>query len=229
MRLALTLPLLAVLAPAVAVANDLITLYQFNGTVQCTPDPGVDPDKAADLLRGQGVKVISSQRKKLPVPVPVRCGAPTGEVNVLEVPAADWSLFSAQHADGGGYGVWVFDAPTIEVYRYDGALQCGLGKEQALEAMATELTAAEIEVLGSRKAKDGQDHIAVCGASTGAINVYTIPQTDLPMAEQIGFHPLVTRALAEGVKPHTKPAAGPQGMTPLQPLIGPSERTPLLW
>lgn len=229
MRLALTWPLLALIPLGLAAAEEIITVYQFAGTVQCSPDPGVAPDKAADLLRGQGVKVLSAQRRKLPVPVIVRCGAPTGEVNVLEVPAADWTVFSAQNADGGGYGIWVFEQPTVDVYKYDGTLQCGLGKESPLAAMADDLAAAGIEVLASRKGKDGLDHIAVCGASTGAINVYTIPQAALPMAEQIGFDPLVTRELAEGIKPQNKPVEGPGGMAPLQRLIAPSERTPLLW
>lgn len=237
MRLALTLPLLALLAGGPTFAGEVVTVYQFAGTVQCSPDPGVSPEKAADLLRGQGVKVNSAQRRKLPMPVIVRCGAPTGEVNLIEVPAADWSLFVAGHADGGGYGIWVFEQPTAEVYKYDGTLQCGLGKEHTLAAMGEELTAAGIEVLESRKAKDGLDHIAVCGASTGAINVYTIAQAAVAQAEHIGFDPLVTQALADAIKPHAKalddPDAkagnGPQGMAPLQRLTPPSERTPLLW
>jgi hypothetical protein len=229
MRLALTLPLLAMLPLGPAAADEVITVYQFAGTVQCSPDPGVTTEKAADLLRGQGVKVIAAQRRTLPLPVIVRCGAPTGEVNILEVPAADWTVFTAQNADGGGYGIWVFEQPTVDVYKYDGTLQCGLGKESTLAVMAEELAAAGIEVLNSRKDKDGLDHIAVCGASTGAINVYTIPQAALAVAEQIGFDPLVTRELAEAIKPQNKPVDGPQGMAPLQRLIAPSERTPLLW
>ncbi len=229
MRMALTLPFLALISLNLTAADEVITLYQFAGTVQCSPDLGVTPDQAADLLRGQGVKVISAQRRKLPLPVIVRCGAPTGDVNVLEVPAANWSVFSAQNADGGGYGIWVFERPTVDVFKYDGTLQCGLGKESPLATMAEELTAAGIEVLGSRKDKDGLDHIAVCGASTGAINVYAIRQADLPIAEQFGFDPLVTRELAEAIKPQSKVVDGPQGMAPLQRLIAPSERTPLLW
>ena len=229
MKMALTLPLLVLIPLGLASAEEIVTVYQFAGTVQCSPDPGVAPDKAADLLRGQGVKVVAAQRRKLPLPVIVRCGAPTGEVNVLEVPAADWTVFSAQNADGGGYGIWVFEQPTVDVYKYDGTLQCGLGKESSLDAMAEDLTAAGIEVLASRKDKDGLDHIAVCGASTGAINVYTISQAALGIAEQIGFDPLVTRELAEAIKPQNKPVNGPQGMAPLQRLIAPSERTPLLW
>jgi hypothetical protein len=230
MRLALTFALVAALPLGLAAAEEVITVYQFAGTVQCSPDPGLTPDKAADLLRGQGVKVISAQRRKFPLPVVVRCGAPTGEVNVIEVAAADWAVFTAQNADGGGYGIWVFEQPTVDVYKYDGTLQCGLGKEVPLEAMAAELTATGIEVLASHKGKDGLDHIAVCGASTGAINVFNIPQVDIAIAEQIGFDPLVTRALADGIKPQAKPVDGSQqGMAPLQPLIGPSERTPLLW
>jgi hypothetical protein len=232
MRPVRTLPpivLIALFAGVPAFAGEVVTVYQFAGTVQCSPNPGVSPDEAADLLRGQGVKVVSAQRRKLPLPVPARCGAPTGEVNLIEVPAADWALFTAQNADGGGYGIWVFEQPRVEVYKYDGTLQCGLGKEHSLEAMAEELKAAGVEVLASRKGKDGLDHIAVCGASTGVINVYTVSQETAAIAEQIGFEPLVSRSLADAIKPQTPPGKVPQGMAPLQRLITPSERTPLLW
>jgi hypothetical protein len=229
MRLAPTFALLAILPFGQAAGEETITVYQFAGTVQCGADPGITPDKAADLLRGQGVKVTSAQRLKLPLPLVTRCGAPTGEVNVIEVPAADWAAFTAQNADSGGYGIWVFEQPMIEIYKYDGTLQCGLGKEVPLETMATELTAADIEVLASRKGHDGLDHIAVCGASTGSINVYTITQVDLAIAEQMGFDPLVTAELAARIKPRTRAVDGPGGMAPLQPLVAPADRTPLPW
>jgi hypothetical protein len=229
MRLALTLTL-SLLAPlGLAATDDSLHVYQFAGIVQCSTEPGVKAEQAADLLRGQGVKVVSAQRRKLPLSVAVRCGAPTGEVNVIEVPAADWALFTAQNADSGGYGIWVFERPTVEVYRYDGTLQCGLGKEIPPEVTAGELAAAQIEVLSSRKGKDGLDHIAVCGASTGAINVFTIAQKSLAAAERLGFEPLVTMELAEGIKPRTKPDEGPQGNASLQRLTAPAERIPLLW
>ena len=229
MRLTLTL-IIALAAPAaLAAPDDTLHVYQFAGTVQCSPDAGVKAEQAADLLRGQGVKVISAQRRKLPLSVVVLCGAPTGDVNVIDVPAADWALFTAQNADSGGYGIWVFERPTVEVYRYDGTLQCGLGKEIPPDVAAGELVAAQIEVLSSRKGRDGLDHIAVCGASTGAINVFTIAQTSLAAAERLGFEPLVTMELAEGIKPRTKPDDGPQGNPSLQRLTAPAERIPLLW
>jgi len=233
MRLALTLSLLALIPMRTACADDNIIVYQLAGTVQCSQDPGIAPDKGADLLRGQGVKVVFTQRRMLPVRVIARCGAPTGEVNLMEVPAADWAVFSAQNPDGGGYGIWVFERPTVEVYRYDGTLQCGLGKERPMAAMAEELGAAGIEVLASRKAKDGLEHIAVCGASTGAINVYTIAQADLAVAESMGFDVLVTRELVEGIKPQAKaqdePRAPPPGSAAAPAPASLSERTPLLW
>jgi hypothetical protein len=229
MKTALTLCLLALAPLSHAAPEEIITVYQLAGTVQCSPNLGVAPEKAADLLRGQGVKVISASRRKLPVRIITRCGAPTGEANVLEVPSADWAVFSAQNADGGGYGIWVFEQPCLEIYKYDGTLQCGLGKEIPVDAMAEELTSAGIEVLASRKGKDGLDHIAVCGASTGAVNIYTISLAALRTAEQFGFDPLVNRELADRIKPQTKPMDSPQRMTPLERPVSPSERTPILW
>jgi len=229
MRLALILTLALVAPATLAALDEPLHVYQFAGTVQCSTDAGVKAEQAADLLRGQGVKVISAQRRKLPHSVAMRCGAPTGDVNVIEVPAADWALFTTQNADSGGYGIWVFEQPTVEVYRYDGTLQCGLGKEVPIDVTAGELAAAQIEVLSSRKGRDGLDHIAVCGASTGAINIFTISQKSLAAAERLGFEPLVTMELAEGIKPRTKPDEGPQGNASLQRLTAPAERIPLLW
>ena len=53
--------------------------------------------------------------------------------------------------------------------------------------MARRLTENGIEVIASRKGSDGRVHIAMCGASTGRLNVYTIPAGSLPKARELGF------------------------------------------
>jgi len=159
--------LLLMLWAVVAVAEEPVLIYQLTGALQCTEDTGIPPEQAADLLRGQGVKVISAARRKLPQHETNRCGTSTGEANVMEVSAADWFAFLAKNPDAGGYGLWVFDADTVRVYMYDGALQRGMGREISLKKIATELAAAGIEVRESYKGADGLDHISVCSASTG--------------------------------------------------------------
>lgn len=73
----------------------------------------------------------------------------------------------------------------IFVYKYDGSLQCGMGKAIALDTMAKELNG--IQVISSVKKPDGLMHIQVCGSITGQANVYEIPAKYLKVAEAKGF------------------------------------------
>jgi hypothetical protein len=225
--------LLLLLWSAGAVAEETLSVYQLTGATQCAEGTGVPPEQAADLLRAQGVKVISAERRKLPQQAADACGAPTGEANVMKVSAADWSAFLAKNPDAGGYGIWVFDESNIQVYRYDGTLQCGMGHEISLENMVTELEAAGVHVLTSRKDTDGLMHISVCGASTGAINVYLIDRGSLPAAQRLGYQPLVTREMTRSIKPGDglgPPKATVESSPPpaAQEPAGP-DSIPLLW
>jgi hypothetical protein len=209
-------------------ADDTVSVYQLSGGVQCADESGIPAEKAADLLRAQGVKVLSTGRSKLPVELPARCGAPTGEANVITVAAADWSAFVAQNPDGGGYGLWIFDNPQVQVYKYDGTLQCGLGQEIPLDEMANELKGSGIEVLKMRKANDGLGHIGVCGASTGSINAFEIRRDLLPAAQKLGYRMLVTHGMVREIKPHMQRTAT---TAPPKPSSTPpaTESAPLLW
>lgn len=232
-RAFIPLAALALLAAGTASGEDAertVTVYQLSGTVHCLPRGGTPPEKAADLLRAQGVKVVTAERRTLPLEPNGQCGAPTGEANVVTVAAADWTAFTNQNPDAAGYGVWVFDRDTVEVYRYDGTLQCGLGEEIPLETMAADLRAAGIEVLGSRKGTDGLAHIAVCGASTGAINVYTIPREALPAAQAASFRMLVTQEMTQEIKPRMGRKVGLQSRPlPAAARDGTPDPIPLLW
>lgn len=227
MNMILTLMLL--LFAAVAGANEAVTVYQLTGAVQCLDSRDVPPDEAADLLRGQGVKVVAAERRQLPLVPSDHCGAPTGEANVLTIAAADWTSFTNQNPDAGGYGLWVFDDSTVQVYMYDGTLQCGLGHEIPLEEMSKMLIGAGIQVLDSRKGTDGLAHIAVCGASTGSINVYTIARESLSAAQELGFRMLVSRETTQSIKPRVKRKTGIQSRILPASLTPPQETIPLLW
>jgi hypothetical protein len=154
-----------------------------------------------------------------------------GEANVMKIAAADWSAFLAKNPDAGGYGLWVFDESTVQVYKYDGTLQCGMGHEIPLEEMARELEATGIEIVASRKGTDGLVHISVCGASTGAINVYVIDRVSLATAQRLGYRLLVTRDMTQQIKPRVTEKRK-VGMTTRSPPLSPStpqETIPLLW
>lgn len=224
----------ATVANAGAGADDTVILYQLTGAIQCGDIDGAPPEKAADLLRAQGVRVTGAERRRLPIAVPDGCGAPTGEANLIEVSKPDWASFSAKTPDAGGYGLWVYDQETILVYQYDGTLQCGMGQEIALETTADLLASVGIKVVSSRKGSDGLSHIAVCGAATGAINVHEIPIEALPAARELGFRVLVTRGMAQQIKPRT-PSSRMSAMSGVQSRAMPrsdattQDSIPLLW
>ena len=74
---------------------------------------------------------------------------------------------------------------TLFVYKYDGSLQCGMGKEVPVEKMEQELKG--IKVLSKTKKPDNLMRVQVCGSNTGQANVYEIPLDKLPEAEKKGF------------------------------------------
>jgi len=189
------------LCTATAVADETVTVYQLTGALQCMDGTGIPPEDAADLLRGQGITVISVERRKIPQEPADSCGAPTGEANLIKVSAADWSAFLAKNPDAGGYGIWVFDNSTVQVFKYDGNVQCGMGREIPLDEMSKELEQAGIEVIASRKGSDGLIHIGVCGSSTGTINIYVIDRVAFPAAQRLGYRLLVTPEMTEQIKP----------------------------
>ena len=227
------LKLLLVLWAAAAVADEYVAVYQLTGAIRCVEGTGIPPEQAADMLRGQGVRVIAAERRTLPQNGADSCGAPTGEANVMKISAPDWSAFLAKHPDAGGYGLWVFDEPTVQIYKYDRTLQCGMGREISLEEMARELEAAGIDVVTSHKGTDGLVHIGVCGASTGTINVYVIDRGSLLAAKRLGYQALVTREMAQRIKPASAKPRHTDMAMPSSPL--PTESSnhpdpiPLLW
>lgn len=213
-----------------AVADDTVTVYQYDGSVHCHKNEIITPDQAAAALQDAGVRVISSESRPLPFKFSGQCGTPTGQANVLVIDAADWNKLPGKRRQALGYSLWVFDQPVVEVYKYDGSLQCERGSEIPLEDMAGELTAAGIEVQASRKGTDGLAHIAVCGASTGNVNVYTIPSDALSRAEELGFRVLVTRKMSSGIAtppPARRGTAQPR--TPPRAADTPGSPVPALW
>lgn len=213
-----------------AVADEIVTLFQFNGSLQCHESIVINPEESAQILIAAGLKVISRFSDNVPYGIPKKCGAPTGEANLLTVSAADWFKFTKKQPATLGFGVWVFDRPTLEIFKYDGTLQCSQGKEIPLETMAKELADKDIEVTNSRKGRDGLTHITVCGASTGILNVYTIGAESLAKAKVLGFKGLITQSMAnEMVSPSTarrgsaQPRTVPRGFTPQ------TTQVPRLW
>ena len=74
-----------------------------------------------------------------------------------------------------------------KVYKYDGSIQCG-DEGTNLDLMSQELTGAGIEVFCAQKGHDGLVRPAVCGESTGNLNVYEIDAAKSADAESLGFN-----------------------------------------
>ena len=182
-----------------ALADETVSVYQLDGSIHCQAAEVATPAQAAEVLKQAGVKVISSASRSVPFGVSSACGTPTGKANVLVVDAGDWKKMLRKNPDAKGFGVWVFDRSDVQVYKYDGRLQCNRGKEISLKDMARELTENGIEVKAKRKGSDGRVHITMCGASTGRLNVYSIATESLPAARELGFELLVTRQMTNEI------------------------------
>ncbi len=75
----------------------------------------------------------------------------------------------------------------VEVYKYDGSLQCGMGKTVPPDEMQKDLKG--IKVYGSKTKADGLMHTSNCGGGTGKANIFEIDRKDLENAKKLGFKP----------------------------------------
>jgi hypothetical protein len=77
----------------------------------------------------------------------------------------------------------------VKVFKARGAVQCA-GRGTAPEAMRAELERAGVRVSSAGCGSDGRMRPALCGATTGEINLFDIAAADLPAARALGFAPL---------------------------------------
>jgi len=66
----------------------------------------------------------------------------------------------------------------MEVFKFDGTLQCGLGAEIPIEVMAAELEGLGVKPTAADKRRWPGHLVQVCGAPTGQCNVYQIDDKD---------------------------------------------------
>ena len=69
--------------------------------------------------------------------------------------------------------------------KYDGSLQCSMGK--AIEPAEMQKELKGLTVHSAINKADGLMHIQQCGTPTGKANVYEIDKKDLPEAKKRGF------------------------------------------
>lgn len=92
----------------------------------------------------------------------------------------------------------------IKVYKYRGSLQCQGGGE-SLAQMRRQLIKQGVKVAVGQCGVDGLVYPAVCGASDGRINIFTIQRQGLSKAQAQGFELL--RNLPDAQVTHCKPAS----------------------
>lgn len=73
----------------------------------------------------------------------------------------------------------------VRVFKYDGSLQCNMGKAITVQEMQKEL--GKITVHSAVNKPDGLMRIQMCGAPTGNANVYEIDRAQLEAAKKLGF------------------------------------------
>jgi hypothetical protein len=73
------------------------------------------------------------------------------------------------------------------VFKADGTKHCNPNPGIELTTMQQELSSKKIDVYSMHKGHDGREGIALCGQSTGQINIYEIKSSDLSTAIGLGF------------------------------------------
>lgn len=164
-----------------------VRVYRADGSLQCGMGRERTLDEDKSILVNLGAAVLSSEKKPVPLRIPSVCGAPTGMANTYVISEGDWNKVRRSFVGPAGFGRWIYDSETVEVYKYDGTLWCGAGKEVPLDVMETQLLDAGIPVISRRKATDGLLHIMVCSAITGSVNAFVIQSKDLQSALDMGF------------------------------------------
>ena len=178
---------LTVVMTGTVFSADTVKVFRYDGSLQCGMGQAVPLDEMAKELTAISIKVLSSEKRVVSGFVIALCGAPTGIANVYEIAKDDLPRLPANRQGVKRFQPWVYDGPSIEVAKYDGSLQCEMGRPVSLDEMEKELRAADIAVQAKAKKTDGIQHPQMCGASTGMMNVYRIKTSDLEKARVLGF------------------------------------------
>jgi hypothetical protein len=170
-----------------AFSAETVKVFRYDGSLQCGMGQAVPLDEMAKELAAVNIKVLSSEKGVVLGFIIALCGAPTGMANVYEIAKDDLPRIPADPQGVKRFQPWVYGGPSIEVAKYDGSLQCEMGKPVSLDEMEKELRAANIAVQAKAKKADGIQHPQMCGASTGTMNVYRITTSDWEKARVLGF------------------------------------------
>ncbi len=186
-RLATLAAVLTVVMTGTGFSADTVKVFRYDGSLHCGMGQAVPLDEMAKELTAVNIKVLSSEKGVVPGFLIALCGAPTGIANVYEIARNDLPRIPADPQGVKRFRPWIYADPSIDVAKYDGSLQCEMGRPVPLDEMEKELRTANIAVQAKAKKADGIQHPQMCGASTGVMNVYRIKTSDLEKARALGF------------------------------------------
>ena len=186
-RLSTLAAVLTVVMTGTVFSADTVKVFRYDGSLQCGMGQAVPLDEMAKELAAVNIKVLSREKSVVSGLIIALCGAPTGMANVYEIAKDDLPRIPTDQQGVKRFQSWVYAGPSIEVARYDGSLQCEMGRPVSLDEMEKELRAANIAVQAKAKKADGIQHPQMCGASTGTMNVYRITTSDWEKARVLGF------------------------------------------
>ena len=167
-----------------------IWVYKADGSRQCGTTDAVPLGTMQRELAVLGAVIVRSEQRALPHTIMDFCGAPTAMVNAYLLTAETAESVLSENGKRRDFARWVFDDKSVEVFKYDGTRQCSADGEISVPVMRGELERAEILVITARKDGDRKTHYPLCGAGTGKVNVYEIPQETLERALNLGFRVL---------------------------------------
>src|SRR3989475_8880718 len=163
-----------------------VKVFRYDGSLQCGMGQAVPLDEMAKELTAINITVLSSEKRVVSGFIIALCGAPTGIANVYEIAKDDLPRLPADRQGVKRFQPWVYDSPSIEVAKYDGSLQCEMGRPVSLDEMEKELRAANIAIQAKAKKADGIRHPQMCGASAGTMKAYPINKSEVEKARGLG-------------------------------------------
>lgn len=171
-----------------------VRVFKYDGSAQCG-QTGTPLEIMQLELTDAGIHVYSASCGVDGYNYAAACGVGTGRINTYVIDKA--ALSQAQSLDYNS----VDDIPEYQlstcqnhvyVYQNAGILSCDAGSGISLEDMALQLTNNGVSVLSSSCGNDGLPYTAVCGGTTGWINIYEVSSNDVNQALLLGFNSLDT-------------------------------------
>ncbi|VAW99967.1 hypothetical protein MNBD_GAMMA22-1059 [hydrothermal vent metagenome] len=179
--------------------NDVIKVFKASGDKQCQSSNS-SLDMMSSELVSSGVDVICAFKGRATNTDLTSCGSVTGEINVFDINNSnlpDALVIGYKKISTLNMGIAYLEkcainaipkpVENIKVYKRDIQAQCQ-GEPMTPKLMAEQLISQGIIVRCAQKNTDGLVHAAVCGGTSGNINVFTINKNDAAQAILSGFN-----------------------------------------